>query len=278
MTFKLANVNDRANLVVEDLVFDLEKVSNGNFSSDVMDAVARHQELHVITESLSAESADWALPEVELSAPVPHPRNSFGVGLNYRDHAAESSMELPPVPVIFAKYPSCINGPFNAIDLRTDTADYEAELVVVIGSTTRDVNPSRAWEHVAGITCGQDISDRGLQMAAKPPHFGLGKSRDTYGPLGPLLVSTDLVANPDDLKITCSVNGEIRQADRTSNMVFDVSYLISYISNVLTLEAGDIIFTGTPAGVDAANGRFLKPGDEIVTEIENIGFMRNNCV
>lgn len=278
MTFKLANVNDRANLVVEDLVFDLEKVSNGNFSSDVMDAVARHQELHVITESLSAESADWALPEVELSAPVPHPRNSFGVGLNYRDHAAESSMELPPVPVIFAKYPSCINGPFNAIDLRTDTADYEAELVVVIGSTTRDVNPSRAWEHVAGITCGQDISDRGLQMAAKPPHFGLGKSRDTYGPLGPLLVSTDLVANPDDLKITCSVNGEIRQADRTSNMVFDVSYLISYISNVLTLEAGDIIFTGTPAGVGAANGRFLKPGDEIVTEIENIGFMRNNCV
>ncbi len=278
MTFKLANVNDRANLVVEDLVFDLEKVSNGNFSSDVMDAVARHQELHVITESLSAESADWALPEVELSAPVPHPRNSFGVGLNYRDHAAESSMELPPVPVIFAKYPSCINGPFNAIDLRTDTADYEAELVVVIGSTTRDVNPSRAWEHVAGITCGQDISDRGLQMAAKPPHFGLGKSRDTYGPLGPLLVSTDLVANPDDLKITCSVNGEIRQADRTSNMVFDVSYLISYISNVLTLEAGDIIFTGTPAGVGAANGRFLKPGDEIVTEIESIGFMRNNCV
>ena len=278
MTFKLANVNDRANLVVEDLVFDLEKVSNGNFSSDVMDAVARHQELHVITESLSAESADWTLAEVELSAPVPHPRNSFGVGLNYRDHAAESSMELPPVPVIFAKYPSCINGPFNAIDLRTDTADYEAELVVVIGSTTRDVNPSRAWEHVAGITCGQDISDRGLQMAAKPPHFGLGKSRDTYGPLGPLLVSTDLVANPDDLKITCSVNGEIRQADRTSNMVFDVPYLISYISNVLTLEAGDIIFTGTPAGVGAANGRFLKPGDEIVTEIESIGFMRNNCV
>ncbi|MBV29075.1 MAG: fumarylacetoacetate hydrolase [Actinobacteria bacterium] len=278
MTFKLANVNDRASLVVEDLVFDLERASNGTFSSDVMGAIARHQELHTIAKNLFIDSADWALAEVKLGAPVPHPRNSFGVGLNYRDHAAESSMELPPVPVVFSKYPSCINGPFNAIDLRTDTADYEAELVVVIGSTTRDVSPSRAWEHVAGITCGQDISDRGLQMAAKPPHFGLGKSRDSYGPTGPLLVSTDVVANPNDLKITCSINGEVRQADRTSNMVFDVPYLISYLSNVLTLEAGDIIFTGTPAGVGAANGRFLKPGDEVVTEIEGIGLMRNNCI
>ena len=278
MTFKLANVKNRASLVVEGLVFDLEKASNGSFTSNVMDAIARHKDLHSISESLIAESADGKLAEAELGAPVPRPRNSFGVGLNYRDHAAESSMELPPVPVVFSKYPSCINGPFNAIDLRTTSADYEAELVVVIGSTTRDIKPNRAWEHVAGIMCGQDISDRGLQMAAKPPHFGLGKSRDTYGPTGPLLVSTDVVANPDDLKITCSVNGEVRQADRTSNMVFDVSYLISYLSNVLTLEAGDIIFTGTPAGVGAANGRFLKPGDEVVTEIEGIGLMRNNCI
>lgn len=278
MTFKLANVNNRASLVVEGLLFDLEKASNGSLTSDVMDAIARHKDLHSISEGLLAESADGKLAEVELGAPVPRPRNSFGVGLNYRDHAAESSMELPPVPVVFSKYPSCINGPFNAIDLRTTSADYEAELVVVIGSTTREIEPNRAWEHVAGITCGQDISDRALQMAAKPPHFGLGKSRDTYGPMGPLLVSTDAVANPDDLKIACSVNGEVRQADRTSNMVFDVSYLISYLSNVLTLEAGDIIFTGTPAGVGAANGRFLKPGDEIVTEIEGIGLMRNNCI
>ena len=134
-----------------------------------------------------------------------------------------------------------------------------------------------SWAHVAGLTVGQDISDRALQMGARPPQFGLGKSRDTYGPTGPLLVSPDSFNDPDDLGITCDINGERRQDARTSSLIFDVPFLVSYLSEVLTLEAGDLIFTGTPAGVGMPDSRFLKPGDVIRTTIEGIGTMQNVC-
>ena len=149
--------------------------------------------------------------------------------------------------------------------------------MVVIGQGGRDINPRDAWDQVGAPTAGQDISDRTLQFAATPAHFDLAKSRDTYGPIGPVVVSTDSFATPGDLRITCDINGERRQDDRTSNLVFDVPALISYLSGFLTLSPGDLIFTGTPEGVGAATLRFLVDGDMISTTIEGIGTLTNQC-
>ena len=277
MSFSLANVNGRASLVEGGYFFDLSRLSDEAVSSDPMLAITQVDALHELADTLSDSDADGSLEEATLQAPVPRPRNSFGIGLNYRDHAKESKMELPKVPVVFSKYPSCISGPFADIQLRAEQGDYEAELVVVIGHTTRDISIEESWSHVAGLMVGQDISDRELQLGAQPPQFGLGKSRDTYGPTGPILVSPDSFGDPDNLAITCDVNGERRQDDRTSSLIFDVSFLVSYLSAVLTLEPGDLIFTGTPAGVGMPDQRFLKPGDVVTTSIEGIGTIKNLC-
>jgi 2-keto-4-pentenoate hydratase/2-oxohepta-3-ene-1,7-dioic acid hydratase in catechol pathway len=131
---------------------------------------------------------------------------------------------------------------------------------------------------VLGVTVGQDVSDRALQFAAQPAHFDLGKSRDTYGPTGPVLVSPDALPDPDDLALWCEVNGERRQSDRTSNLLVDVPHLLAYLSSILTLQPGDLIFTGTPDGVGAASLSFLQPGDVVTSGVEGVGTMRNVCV
>ena len=277
MSFSLANVNGRASLVEGGYFFDLSRLSDEAVSSDPMLAIAQVDALHELADTLSDRDADGSLEEATLQAPVTRPRKSYGIGHNYRDHAKESKMELPKVPVVFSKYPSCISGPFTDIKLRAELGAYEAELVVVIGHTTRDISIEESWSHVAGLMVGQDISDRELQLGAQPPQFGLGKSRDTYGPTGPILVSPDSFGDPDNLAITCDVNGERRQDDRTSSLIFDVSFLVSYLSAVLTLEPGDLIFTGTPAGVGMPDQRFLKPGDVVTTSIEGIGTIKNLC-
>ena len=277
MPFSFANVDGRACLVEGDSYFDLERISQGSISADPMHAIARNAEFHEIAASLGSHESDGVLTEARLRAPVPRPRNSFGVGLNYKDHAEESKMDLPKVPVVFTKYPSCIAGPYDDVLLRGDSNDYEAELVVGIGQTTREVAYEQAWSHIAGLTIGQDVSDRALQLAARPAHFGLGKSRDTYGPTGPALVSPDSFEDPNDLSITCDINGERRQDARTSSLIFDVPFLVSYLSEIMTLEAGDLIFTGTPAGVGMPDKRFLKAGDVIRTTVGGIGAMENTC-
>ncbi len=277
MPFSFANVDGRACLVEGDSYFDLERISQGSISADPMQAITRNTEFHEIAASLGSHESDGVVSETSLRAPVPRPRNSFGVGLNYKDHAEESKMDLPKVPVVFTKYPSCIAGPYDDVLLRGDSNDYEAELVVVIGQTTRDVAYEQAWSHIAGLTIGQDVSDRALQLAARPAHFGLGKSRDTYGPTGPVLVSPDSFEDPNDLSITCDINGERRQEARTRSLIFDVPFLVSYLSEIMTLEAGDLIFTGTPAGVGMPDKRFLKAGDVIRTTVGGIGAMENTC-
>lgn len=187
-------------------------------------------------------------------------------------------MEVPENPLVFAKFTGCISAPNAEIELRSDAADYEAELVVVIGTAGRDIPEASAWDHVFGLTVGQDISDRALQFAAKPPHFDLGKSRDTYGPVGPVVIAPDGVEDRDALGLGCSVNGETRQEGSTADMIFPVAYLIHYISKVVTLQPGDLIFTGTPAGIGAMQLVFLQPGDVIETWVEGIGRIRNECV
>jgi 2-keto-4-pentenoate hydratase/2-oxohepta-3-ene-1,7-dioic acid hydratase in catechol pathway len=234
-------------------------------------------DLHRATVTIADEVPDGSLSDAGVRPPIPAPRSVFAVGLNYRSHADESKMEVPRAPLVFTKFPSCLAGPTDDIVLGGSTDDYEAELVVVIGRGGSDIAREDAWDHVGGLTVGQDVSDRTLQFAAEPAHFDLGKSRDTYGPIGPFVVSTDSFANPGDLLITCDVNAERRQEARTSGLIFDIPTLISYLSSILSLSAGDLIFTGTPEGVGASTLRFLKDGDLITTTIEGIGTMSNRC-
>jgi 2-keto-4-pentenoate hydratase/2-oxohepta-3-ene-1,7-dioic acid hydratase in catechol pathway len=278
MAFRFANVAGRSALVdTDDQWYDLERLTGGSVSSDPMTALSEAAKLHEAAASLGTATADGSLGEATLGAPVPAPRNAFGIGLNYRPHAEESGMDLPETPLVFGKFPSCIVGPTADVELRSNTTDWEVELVAVIGTAGRDIPAASAWDHVLGLTVGQDISDRALQFAAKPPHFDLGKSRDTYGPMGPVLVSTDSFDDPTDLAISCDINDQRKQEDRTTSLIFTVAELIEYLSAIITLDVGDVIFTGTPAGVGATTRTFLKPGDVITSTIEGIGTMTNTC-
>lgn len=282
MTFRLATIDRRAVLVDDEQAFhDLATLSGGHLDPDPMLAFGRLDVVHELAAGLNPASAagdfDRARSEGRVGPPVPRPRSCFAVGLNYPAHAAESNVAPPANPLVFTKFPTCIVGPDDEVDLACSTADWEVELVVVIGAGGRHIGREDAWSRVAGLTVGQDISDRALQFSAVPPHFDLGKSRDTYGPTGPVVVSVDSFATPDDLAIECLVNGEVRQSDQTSAMIFDVPFLVSYLSDILTLQPGDLIFTGTPNGVGMALGETLKPGDVITSSIEGIGAMENRC-
>src|SRR5262245_32028540 len=182
--------------------------------------------------------------------------------------------------MVFTKFPNCLSGPRADVPIASGFVDYEAELVVVIGRRARGVAPERALDVVAGYCAGQDVSDRKLQFSDKPPQFSLGKSIDGFGPIGPEVVSLDALRDPNDLEIVCEVSGERLQHARTTDMVFSVPELVAYLSRFCTLEPGDLIFTGTPAGVGSVRTprRYLKPGEVIRTDIEGIGELRNVCV
>jgi 2-keto-4-pentenoate hydratase/2-oxohepta-3-ene-1,7-dioic acid hydratase in catechol pathway len=188
-------------------------------------------------------------------------------------------MAVPSVPATFTKFPASLAGPFDDVEIVGGTVDWEVELVAVIGTRADRVDEAGAWSHVAGLTVGQDISDRTLQFAAGS-QFSLGKSRRGYGPMGPWLVTVDEVPDPDDLALGCSVDGEKVQDARTSDLIFGVPRLIAELSAVLPLLPGDVIFTGTPSGVGATRQppRFLAPGQVLESWIEGIGTIRNRCV
>jgi 2-keto-4-pentenoate hydratase/2-oxohepta-3-ene-1,7-dioic acid hydratase in catechol pathway len=202
----------------------------------------------------------------------------FAIGLNYRSHATESGMAVPTVPATFTKFPASLAGPFDEIELGGDTVDWEVELVAVIGRRADRVAERDGWDHVAGLTVGQDISDRTLQFAAGA-QFSLGKSRRGFGPMGPWVVSLDEFDDHDDLALGCSVDGETMQDSRTVDLVFGVPRLVAELSGVVPLLPGDVIFTGTPGGVGFTRdpARFLRPGQVLETWIEGIGTIRNRC-
>ena len=278
MKYRLANVGGRAALVAGEEYFDLETVSGGKLGSDPMAAL---NSLEVLSE-LSATLGDCVptghLADVELDAPVPKPGNCYAIGLNYRSHAVEAGMTIPEVPMVFTKHTNCITGPTADVEMRSDYVDYEAEVVVVIGRDGKDIAAEDAWSHVAGVCVGQDISDRPVQLAAVPPQFNLGKSFDTFGPIGPVLISKDALEKQKSLKITCEVNGELRQSGNTDDLIFHIPEIVAYLSEILTLRTGDVIFTGTPEGVGVVQGKFLKDGDIITTSVEGLGTLRNRCV
>jgi 2,4-didehydro-3-deoxy-L-rhamnonate hydrolase len=274
---KLANISGRAALVLGDEVADLEKVSGGRFGHDVHQAYEQWSDLVDFATTVTAGTAP--LIESDLWCPVPRPRQVFGIGLNYRSHAQESGMALPDVPATFTKFPASLSGPFDDIEIVGDTVDWEVELVAVIGPRADRVAEPDAWSHVAGLTVGQDISDRTLQFAAGA-QFSLGKSRRGYGPMGPFVVTPDELDDRNDLALGCSVDGETVQDARTEDLLFTVPRLIAELSSILPLLPGDVIFTGTPAGVGFTRQppRALRPGNILESWIEGIGTIRNRCV
>lgn len=278
MGFRLANVDGRAALVAENNYFDLENIADGKLGSDPMVALDNLDLLHDLNERLADKKPTGKLASAKLGSPVPRPNNGFGVGLNYLKHAEESGMDVPIVPMVFAKFQTSISGPADDVVMRSDYVDYEGELVFVVGKGGKDIPVENAWNHVAGLTVGNDFTDRCVQFMAGPPQFNLGKSMDTFSPMGPVLVSPDLFEDPNKLELTVKINGVQRQKETTDDLIFDVPTLVSYLSHLVTLNTGDVIFTGTPVGVGAAEASFLKAGDVVVTSIAGIGSISNKCV
>jgi len=276
--FRLINHAGRAALEVAGQRFDLADLAGDDTLADPMVAVARHRELHDLTTRTHERTPDGPVEPASLGPCVPRPSKVFAIGLNYRDHASESNPELPPAPLSFTKFPSCLVGPTADVVLSGDAVDWEVELVVVIGTGGRRIAAKDAWGHVAGVTLGQDISDRVVQLLGKPPQFSLGKSFDTFGPIGPAVVSVDAFPDPDDIGLWCDISGERMQDSRSSNLIFTIPELVAYLSGICTLVPGDLIFTGTPSGVGGPLGRFLRDGDVITSGAEVIGSLVNRCV
>lgn len=277
--FRLASIDGRSAFQFiddrgEQQFVDVARVAGDESLSDPMVAVARFTELHDLYATAASSPKSPGTPGVC----VPNPSKVFGIGLNYTSHAAESNMELPPAPLTFTKFPTCLVGPTADVELSGNSVDWEVEIVAVIGRGGRHLTAADAWSHVAGLTLGQDISDRQVQLTGKPPQFSLGKSFDTYGPIGPALVSVDAFSDPDDIALWCDVAGERMQESRTSNLIFSIPVLVEYLSSICTLAPGDLIFTGTPDGVGMARGRFLRAGEVIDSGADVIGTMRNVCV
>ena len=275
---RLCNLNGRLTTFVDGRPVDVERASGGRLGADPQAAYQRWEELVAWgLETGARGGGDTGAGE--LGPPVPSPRQLFAVGLSYRDHAEEVGMPLTGTPTTFTKFQSCLTGPDAVVELFSDTVDWEVELVVVLAHEAYQVAASGATSHVAGYTIGQDLSERTRQMAGSPAQFSLAKSYPGYGPTGPWVVTLDeLVAaglDPDDLAISCHVDGRVRQKSRTSQLLFPVAEVIAELSSVCRLFPGDLIFTGTPAGVGMAQKppNYLRSGDEIVSAIEGIGML-----
>jgi 2-keto-4-pentenoate hydratase/2-oxohepta-3-ene-1,7-dioic acid hydratase in catechol pathway len=250
-----------------------EEIVSTNFSGSMIDLISRWDELAPEMQ-IAADSGDRILlSDVKLLAPVKRPGKIFAIGLNYADHIAESGMETPEHQVWFTKAVTSINGPYDPIDVptRSPYVDYEVELVAVIGKGGRNISAAHAKSHVFGYTVGNDVTERMWQLQTQ--QWSLGKSFDTHAPIGPWISTADELGDPHALDLKCSVNGEQRQSSNTKHLVFSVWDQIEHLSQAMTLEPGDLIFTGTPSGVGAAMEprQFLKAGDVLRSEIEKLG-------
>jgi 2,4-diketo-3-deoxy-L-fuconate hydrolase len=271
---KVAVADGRVGLVLDGHLVDVEQASNGRVSANPVGIFENWDGLLALAGSSVDASAYPAVDEATLELPIPVPRQAFGIGVNYRDHATEAAMELPKFPMVFPKFSSCIVGPNETVGVTPGAIDWEAELVVVIGRDARDVSAKDAWSVIAGLAVGQDISDRTVQFeAGANPQFGLGKSAPGFGPIGPWLVSADEFVREPELDVHCEINGVLKQDSNTRYLIFNISTLVAYVSERVQLLAGDVIFTGTPAGVGWGRDpkEYIGPGDVITTTIEGIG-------
>lgn len=240
----------------------------------------RWEQVVAVAGGAAAASAE-PIPE-RLLPPVPPPEKLICIGLNYLDHALESGAAPPSEPVVFSKFNTALIGHGEAIELPrlSKAVDYEAELVVVIGRTGRDIAEAQALAHVAGYTCGHDVSARDWQLGRPGGQWLLGKSFDTFAPLGPWLVSSDEIPDPSDLRVQMLLGDTVAQDSTTAQLIFSIPRLVAHLSGIMTLRPGDLIFTGTPPGVGAARTppRYLHDGDVCSVNIERIGRLTNRCV
>ncbi len=264
------------------VVVDLNR-ADPSLPTDMLAFLAGGTETITLAEAAVTTASPEAILDqsaVKLNAPIPNPSKILCLGVNYRDHADESSSDVPEYPIVFAKLSNAIIGPGEPIQLPTvsDQIDYEAEFGVVIGRRAKDVSKADALDYVAGYLPFHDVSARDFQH--RTSQWLLGKNFDTFGPMGPALVTADEVPDPTNLDISLRLNGEVMQSSNTRHLIFPVVDLIAEISSVMTLEPGDVISTGTPGGVGAARTPqvFLKAGDVVEVEIEGLGVLRNPVV
>ena len=276
---RLMNHDGRMMLVAGDgRGIDVQRASGGQVPSWPPQALDRWGELREWARGFAGGEGKVEIVEAKIGAPSPAPRQIFGVGLNYASHANEAGLAVPEHPMIFPKLRASVAGPFEEIRVSTETVDWEVELVVVMGHEARHVVAEDAWEHVAGLTIGQDLSDRTIQLRPPDvPQYSLGKSLPGFGPTGPVLVTVDEFDDPNDLELTCSVDGEVVQRGRTRDFIFSIPEIIEYLSGITVLYPGDLIMTGTPAGIGATRTppRFLKAGQILESRITGIGAMRH---
>jgi len=276
---RVARVSGRLSLLVGNGAVDVHAASDGRFPADPDAVFDQWDELRDWAAARGNHGAE-PYSRDQLGAPVLNPKQVFAIGLNYRDHAAESGVAVPSAPAVFTKFATCLTGPYDTVQLPSDKVDWEVELVVVIGRRAWQVSEESAWSHVAGLTVGQDLSERTVQLVGPVPQFSLGKSYPGFGPIGPAIVTSDELADPDDLSLICALDEELLQKGRTRDMVFSVSELIARLSAVCPLLPGDVIFTGTPPGVGMARtpARYLTGDTTLVSAIDGIGELRNPLI
>ncbi|TFH04091.1 MAG: FAA hydrolase family protein [Candidatus Thorarchaeota archaeon] len=263
-------------------------VRGQNFLTTMMDLLQWESGIEVVRQivaryeqtPLNERMMAYPLDSVTLEAPITRPGKIIALGKNYLDHIKETGSETPEFPVIFAKWPSCVIGPNDSIRMPkiSDKIDWEVELAIVIGKICKEVDESKALEYIAGYTIANDVTARDLQRS--DGQWIRGKSLDSFCPMGPCIVTKDVLGNAQGLQIYTKVNGEMKQDSSTSKMMFNVSQIIAYLSKAFTLEPGDVIITGTPSGVGFVRDppEYLKAGDKIEQYIEKIGYLRNTVV
>jgi 2-keto-4-pentenoate hydratase/2-oxohepta-3-ene-1,7-dioic acid hydratase in catechol pathway len=279
VTFRRAGTAPGPGVVVDDGIIGLAAAGY----SDVLTLIANWDQARPSVEALVREAQSETvtpLKDATLMAPIPRPPKFICVGLNYRDHAIESKMEIPAVPTIFNKFPNTVIGPGEQIVLpkNSEKPDYEAEFAFVIGKGGRHVSADNWREHVFGYTIVNDVSARDFQLQTS--QWLMGKTFDSFAPTGPWIVTADEIPDPRALDVRMTISGEVLQNSNTRELIFPVPELIRFLSSVVTLEPGDIVSTGTPSGVGFSHKppRWLRAGDECVVSVSGIGELRNPVV
>ena len=276
----LSRPHARLGIICGDQCFQVP--ASDQWPKDMVALIEGYDDLRENLLELTRHEKPISLSAIEFAAPISNCEKIICIGKNYAQHAIEMGSEPPSLPVVFSKFASAItcDGAPVIIPALSKQLDYEAELVVVIGKSGKNISRQQAFEHVFGYCCGNDITARDWQKGKPGGQWLLGKTCDTFAPLGPYLVTADEVSDPHNLSIQLRVNGELRQDSNTSHLIFPIDTLIAHVSQFFTLRPGDLIFTGTPPGVGAGRSPqlFLQNGDEIEVKIEGLGALKNYVV
>ncbi|KAF2069854.1 hypothetical protein CYY_008832 [Polysphondylium violaceum] len=294
VTFENSSKINRLGVLLENSVLDICSIDK-TIPSDMKSFLSNKETnkwnnlVKIIKENTNTNQYHHSLDNVRFKSPIDDPEKVIGIGLNYREHAIEGGFNIPTEPVVFSKFSSSIIGPNESIvkPKSSDQVDYEVELVVIIGKTAKNVDKESALDYVAGYTVGNDVSARDWQLKKNNNQWLLGKTFDTFAPIGPsILVNPSLASlysgetflDPNNLNLKCILNGQVMQDSSTKDFIFNVQEVVSYLSNIFTLKPGDVIFTGTPQGVGFTRNPpiFLKPGDVVECQVEHIGSLIND--